>query len=1652
MGIFMRLRCFLLLVLMVCVVHPTQSGAQSGSPVFADQIGLAPLEKSGDFSVSFVPFLPPAKSLVVPKLNYNSGVGLTPIQLTGWYTDLPYIADTSGSYTYFDGASYYPLILTTTTNTYVTSRGDLFTRSTNGTFTTFSSDGTVLIFGTTTSGTFLGHGQLVALTEVRTRVGWNTTYSYNTDGLLTAAAVDGFIDPQSGATTAARFNITFTYLTVSGGKRLSAVNVVKGSTTLSGLTLTSSGATLQSIAEFGLQAQTIRTTTLIYNTNGLLQEIRDDELAGKTTFSYTNVALNSNTTKAVLQSVHSLNGTGADVTSNFTYANPMFAGGRYFGMAEVTHEHPDLTKTRYTYETTSGATFGLSTQVLHFFSGVSPITQQTVYYPITEESFSYITGGSNNELVALARTLKREYGTAGGQKTSAATYTTNFSALPMQMVGVVQHGLVDPASTLTTISEASMLQDNVAYTMEYYPGATSAPYVRNLLKTVEGKVPDGTVVSKLKYEYNASYDLSKQEQLVEGSTYRAVRTTYNALGQLVELTGPMGERTSYEYNGIFPKSMIRDPQGLNFKKSFVFNQDTGQLMSSTDENGRKLTYTYDNAFRPVTENAVSAVGTVTDTFGYNFGNVPGNNYASVQTVDTVNLLYVDGFGRPMQGRLDLENGGGRLVADTLYSASTGAVSTASAPYTSSGASFTSPAGTHTMQFNQVLGDLTSVVPSQSGNGIGSWQIKNESTDGMDPYFEQLQNPVGNVTGSTSSAGREDIFQGAGSEKIETRIDFDIKNILTQVSFQATHTFNLKFNRQSELREVDLPFTTPETLTYDASGRVQSRVAKEGDRIDYTYDGIGRPTQLKGYDKNGLLVDTITYTYDTAAKPGYLVIKGSALPAKIQSNVDTVYLSYTHDGSALSTLTQEKNGVAGSMRQFFYDHAADGKLERIVYPNGLNIEYSYDALGRIKKIFSPALTAIFPNGLISEILSRDERGSITAQNLGDGTAVTAQYAPNSGAMLHYLAMKGTTKIYEATFTYNNLKLIKIEESTATDARTIEMTEYNSRDELRRFEIDGNEYEITYDSFGRPTANGLLDRDWTYNDLSSNPNPYQPMTDAGNALGWNLNRQLVSKDVPNISVDMTMAYSPFGDLTQVSNQQGTLHYLWSGLGGVFEMDEFFNGVNYTTRTYGPKLYQLHRALDLTTNLADNWHKVTVLGEKPTLPFRKNDDIIAEFLYGDPISFESGTNAVIGSGGSTPPGGDPTEPPGDPAATPTATPRPGSCESCHGPGPVGTPYPYPFSTPIPAPGEATLAPSTHRFPVGGCRPTDIANASCILWDPIEPMDDTVNQPQDKTKSEYAYQGNCNEGVTTTAWGTRIDSNTGTITIKAGSCMSCHEVYSMFGPRLRDQYKNYSVFAPGVLDADDLAAELNESQKEGLQAALMTAALVPVAIVAVSASGAVVTAYSAYGAVGAYYVAFPQMVVLGEVAVGLTCAYVCPYDAIGVAFRPTLLSGTTGGGSSPKTGSRTPCKFVLSNSRIPRADPNAYEMTWKTPLFSQSSIKTIRTTQWPSKPAQIDVTMKSRNLFGGSSKFTVKGRLSSVGTDLYMDAATIDAPNIDPLSHELKNTFGPGVFRKGIVEFTDWAGSLGYKRVEINGLRVPESSTGAGAWHEFVIRTKVK
>ena len=82
--------------------------------------------------------------------------------------------------------------------------------------------------------------------------------------------------------------------------------------------------------------------------------------------------------------------------------------------------------------------------------------------------------------------------------------------------------------------------------------------------------------------------------------------------------------------------------------------------------------------------------------------------------------------------------------------------------------------------------------------------------------------------------------------------------------------------------------------------------------------------------------TLTYTYDTASHVGSIA----------SSNTDGASMSYTYDSlNRLSTVVDNRLSSGANTTTYTYDTA--GHVATVTYPNGVESQFTYDELNRVR---------------------------------------------------------------------------------------------------------------------------------------------------------------------------------------------------------------------------------------------------------------------------------------------------------------------------------------------------------------------------------------------------------------------------------------------------------------------------------------------------------------------------------------------------------------------------------------------------------------------------------------------------------------------------------------------------------------------------------
>ncbi|MEV6230146.1 toxin TcdB middle/N-terminal domain-containing protein [Saccharopolyspora shandongensis] len=227
--------------------------------------------------------------------------------------------------------------------------------------------------------------------------------------------------------------------------------------------------------------------------------------------------------------------------------------------------------------------------------------------------------------------------------------------------------------------------------------------------------------------------------------------------------------------------------------------------------------------------------------------------------------------------------------------------------------------------------------------------------------------------------------------------------------------------------------------YDAAGREVRVVDAAGNRIDRTYDELGRPTEVR--------VDNIAVqrmSWDDTSRPNRI--------GRLSSVTDEAGdWSFEYDDRGRIA----RRALTEGSRSWALEHRwnPSGSLAALRYPDGVEVPRHYDLADR--------LTAI--PGWYDEV-HHDARGRRTAVHAANGVQTLYDYTPGSG-FLRRLQIVGPSgqMLYATTYERDETgNVIRMVDPTGT--RTFS---YDGRDRLIRATSPTGTREYTWDEAGNPT---------------------------------------------------------------------------------------------------------------------------------------------------------------------------------------------------------------------------------------------------------------------------------------------------------------------------------------------------------------------------------------------------------------------------------------------------------------------------------------------------------------------------------------------------------------------------------------------------------
>ena len=333
--------------------------------------------------------------------------------------------------------------------------------------------------------------------------------------------------------------------------------------------------------------------------------------------------------------------------------------------------------------------------------------------------------------------------------------------------------------------------------------------------------------------------------------------------------------------------------------------------------------------------------------------------------------------------------------------------------------------------------------------------------------------------------------------------------------------------------------------YDAQGRMSEKTLLDDQeeivqKTEYSYDACGRLTQqMEYFPSGGVLTRTYTkcFTYDAL---GHLLTasdyRGYAAPSDPQ-------ISYEYDSrDRISKVSYEVPGCDVDHVRYIYD--SHGWLSQIKVKNGLLEktlrEYTYDSFGRVSSIEDKYEMGSL-GGTLTRSFSYDALDHITQITLAKGQDQTEQYGYAYDA-------NGNITEESSSITYpygGNDRTLQKSLSYAYDAAGRLTSVTGSRQENGVTSGIGRSYE--YDAVGNRTCitEGRNMTVYTYNALDQmtgcevweNRNEVSEVS-----FVYDDNGNQIRETDSVLGTDITYAYDPAGQLTQVTRNENNVQTLF------------------------------------------------------------------------------------------------------------------------------------------------------------------------------------------------------------------------------------------------------------------------------------------------------------------------------------------------------------------------------------------------------------------------------------------------------------------------------------------------------------------------------
>ena len=685
---------------------------------------------------------------------------------------------------------------------------------------------------------------------------------------------------------------------------------------------------------------------------------------------------------------------------------------------------------------------------------------------------------------------------------------------------------------------------------------------------------DGAAYSGLALGEVTRGDLTRQEAWLGAQENRFLpvkRQAFDGNGNVIGLQDANGHLTTVEYDALQQTFPVVERIHLGnddwLTVIAAYQPGFGKLTAATDFNGNPTLFTYDTFGRLARiARPGDTLALPTQQFTYHLGSPRSwietlTRERSGEGATSRRITYFDGLGRALQTRRSGDNGQVVVEAAVTFTARQ-SVHQQFQPYFADTFDYAAPPATlpHSTTFYDPQGRAIRLENPDGSFSRTHFQplaqsiYDEEDTAATSPHTETPK------TTRTDGLGRivqvDEINRVNGAPiTYTTTYGYDGLGNLTRVMDAQGNVTSSSYDALGRRLTLDNPDQGLRRFVYDDGGNLVQSTDAKGQAITYRYDAANRLVQERWTQADSNQLPVVTHHYDHDRSPRY------------PDAANTLgRLTYSEEGAGARYFSYDERGnVAGNIRAFAAEkldfvtrlrYDAQDRLVALTYPDGLTVNYSYNAQG---------LLAAIPGYLTQVQYTAADQPAL--RTLANGVSTTYRY-DNRLRLQRLQSSSAAGALQDLTYTFDGVgNVTALGDGRASRTAQNDLSQHYDYDALYRLTgVSGSYGQISYSynsihNLIRQTSNA--DPRLNLGDLVYGQNgagPHALISAAGQSYRYDANGNRTSRN----GVSYTWDYR--NQLTSLTDGATTARYDYDAGGERVRQRISANGVTTTTLYLG------------------------------------------------------------------------------------------------------------------------------------------------------------------------------------------------------------------------------------------------------------------------------------------------------------------------------------------------------------------------------------------------------------------------------------------------------------------------------------------------------